>query len=374
MASDCVREAIEELRHLPGLREDDWYRLGVPLLAAWATAEAHCGRGAGAVAPLEAQIAALSRSQLPMAAEQLPYVRMALGRCLKASANVSAALQAWSAAAASLPVAPRPALSAELAMYISDAYRELGDGEKAVAHARIALSAARDARNLIMEVEALRALALALRDIGELDDAEAQLGEALNALGRVDRQRLAAEVSVLLAAVLQARGAMDEADAALAKSCRAFAALPDLAGLSDALRQRGEIQMAHGIYTRAQAFAEEAARQAELAHSNALRIKALLLVARASAAAGETRPAHTTMEEAFGLVTPDVPTVERADCMVVLADLLEAGVLTSDRPPRTLLEEAEIIYREASALQEADRLTRRLRAMSAAIEVPTAAQ
>ena len=372
LASDCVREAIEELRHLPGLREDDWYRLGVPLLAAWATAEAQCGRGAGAVAPLESQIAALSRSQIPAATQQLPYVRMALGRCLKAAGNASAALQAWSAAAGCLPIVPKPALSAELAMYISDAYRELGDGEKAVAHARMALASARDARNLIMEVEALRALALALRDIGELDDAEAQLGEALNALGRVDRQRLAAEVSVLLAAVLQARGAMDEADAALAKSCRAFAALPDLAGLSDALRQRGEIQMAHGIYTRAQAFAEEASRQAELANNNALRIKALLLMARASAAAGDTRPAHTTMEQAFGLVTPDVPTVERAECMVVLADLLEAGVLTSDRPSRALLEEAEAIYRDAAALGEADRLGRRLRAMSAMFEVPTA--
>ena len=373
LASDCAREAIEELRHLPGLREDDWFRLGVPLLAAWATAEAQCGRGGGAIAPLEAQIAALSRSQLAQAAEQLPYVRMALGICWKATADVSAALQAWSAAAGSLPAIPKPALSAELAMYIANAYRELGDGEKAVAHARMALTAARDARNLIMEVEALRALALALRDIGELDDAEAQLGEALNALGRVDRQRLAAEVSVLLAAVLQARGAMDEADAALAKSCRAFAALPDLAGLSDALRQRGEIQMSHGIYTRAQAFAEEAARQAVLADNTPLRVKALLLTARASAAAGDTRPAHTTMEEAFALIAPDVPTVERADCMVVLADLLEAGVLTSDRPSRTLLEEAEAIYRDVSANQEADRLNRRLRAMSASFEVPNAA-
>ena len=132
--------------------------------------------------------------------------------------------------------------------------------------------------------------------------------------------------------------------------------------------------MAHGIYTRAQAFAEEASRQAELANNNALRIKALLLMARASAAAGDTRPAHTTMEQAFGLVTPDVPTVERAECMVVLADLLEAGVLTSDRPSRALLEEAEAIYRDAAALGEADRLGRRLRAMSAMFEVPTAAQ
>jgi hypothetical protein len=79
-----------------------------------------------------------------------------------------------------------------------------------VQFARKALSAARDARNLILEVEAL-----ALRSLwhcvklGELDDAEAQLGEALNALGRVDRQRLLAEVSVLaVGSVLQSRGAL----------------------------------------------------------------------------------------------------------------------------------------------------------------------
>lgn len=365
LSSDRAREAIEELRQLPGLREEDWYRLGVPLLADWAAAEAQCGRAVPAIAPLEAQITVLLRSQLPGAAAQLPHVRLALGKCLKANGNLLKALEVWSAGLTGLPLVPQPVLTAELSMHISDAYRTLGKGDRAVAHARMALAAARDARNLIVEVEALRALALALRDIGELDDAEAQLGEALNALGRVDRQRLAAEVSVLLAAVLQARGAMDEADAALAKSCRAFAALPDLAGLSDALRQRGEIQMAHGIYTRAMAFAEEAKRQSIQAGNVPLQVKALLLEARASAAAGESRPAHVTMEQAFQLVAPDVPTMERADCMVVLADLLEAGVLTSDRAPESLLQEAQEIYRDVEASAEAEKIARRLKAMTA---------
>ncbi len=364
LCSDRSREAIEALRQLPGLREEDWYQLGVPLLAVWAASEAQCGRAASAIPPLEAQIQVLLRSQLPGASEQLPHVRLALGRCLKATHQLRKALDVWSAALQGLPLLPLPVLMAELSLHISDAYHALDDGERAVSHARKALTAARDARNLILEVEALRALAMALRDTGELDDAEAQLGEALNALGRVDRQRLNAEVSVLLAAVLQARGAMDEADAALAKSCRAFAALPDLAGLSDALRQRGEIQMAHGIYTRALAFAEEAARQAVLAGNVPLQVKALLLAARAAAAAGDSRPAHTTMEQAFQLVAPDVPTVERADCMVVLADLLEAGVLTSDRLPESLLQEARQIYREVQAAVEAEKIGKRLKAMS----------
>ncbi|MSP90781.1 MAG: serine/threonine protein kinase [Myxococcales bacterium] len=362
-AADRTREAIEALRQLPGLREEDWYRLGVPLLAAWATSETACGRAAGAVPPLETQVTLLLKSQLPRAAEQLPFVRLALGKALGATSNVRKGLEVWTAALNSLPAQPLPTLSAELSMRIADAYRTLGDGDRAVAHARKALAAARDARNLVVEVEALRALALALRDIGELDDAEAQLGEALNALGRLDRQRLAAEISVLLADILQARGAVDEADAALAKACRAFAALPDLVGLSDALRRRGEIQMAHGIYTRAQAFAEEAARQGQLASHVPLRIKALLLAARACAAGGDSKPAHTVMEEAFSLVAPDVPTVERADCMVVLADLLEAAVLTSDRMPRSLLEEAKDIYLQVDATPEAERIGRRLRAM-----------
>ncbi len=369
-ASDRARESIEILRAMPGLGEDEWYTHGVPLLDSWAEAEAHCGRAQSTVAPLEAQLVALTRSTTPQAAAQLAHTQLALGRSLRASApptdkaTLRKAVAVWTLALGSVAALHEPVLAAELAMELADTWRALGDGEQSVGHARRALAAARDARNLILEVEALRALALALRDIGELDDAEAQLGEALNALGRVDRQRLAAEVLVLLAAVLQARGAMDEADAALAKACRAFAALPDLAGLSDALRQRGDIQMAHGIYTRAKAFAEEAARQAVLANHDNLRLKALLLTARAAAAAGEPNAAHTSMEEAFQLVPGDVPTQERAECMVVLADLIEAGVLTSDRQPQSLLQEAETLYRDLSATVEAQRLARRLRAMN----------
>lgn len=364
LASDRAREAIEELRPLPRLREEDWYRVGVPLLAAWATAEVACGRGAEAVAPLEAQLSVMQVTAQPSATDQTPVVRLALGKCLKAEGHLQHALDVWSEAMQAIPVLASPVLAAELALSISEAYRALNQGDAAVAAARRGLAAARDARNLILEVEALRALALAQRDIGELDDAEAQLGEALNALGRVDRQRLAAEVSVLLAAVLQARGALDEADAALAKSCRAYAALPDLAGLADALRQRGEIQQQHGIYARALAFAEESARQAQATGQTALHIKALLLAARASAAAGDAKTAHTIMEEAFAQVIPDIATSERADCMVVLADLLEAGVLTSDRTADALLDEAQELYRELGAFREAERLARRLRAMS----------
>ncbi len=369
-ASDRARESIEILRAMPGLGEDEWYTHGVPLLDAWAEAEAHCGRAQSTIAPLEAQIAALNRSATAHAPGQLAHTQLALGRCVRASAPptdkpaLRKAVGEWTQALGSVASLHEPVMAAELAMELADTWRTLGDGEKSVSHARRALAAARDARNLILEVEALRALALALRDTGELDDAEAQLGEALNALGRVDRQRLAAEVLVLLAAVLQARGAMDEADAALAKACRAFAALPDLAGLSDALRQRGDIQMAHGIYTRAKAFAEEAARQAVLANHDTLRLKALLLTARAAAAAGEPNGAHTAMEEAFQLVPGEVPTAERAECMVVLADLIEAGVLTSDRQPQSLLQEAETLYRDLAVTGEAQRLARRLRAMN----------
>lgn len=365
LASDRAREAIEELRPLPRLREEDWYRVGVPLLAAWATAEVACGRGAEAVAPLEAQLSVMQVTAQTTVYDLTPVVRLALGKCLKAEGHLQHALDVWSEAMQAIPVLASPVLAAELALSISDAYRALNQGDAAVSAARRGLAASRDARNLILEVEALRALALALRDIGELDDAEAQLGEALNALGRVDRQRLAAEVSVLLAAVLQARGALDEADAALAKSCRAYAALPDLAGLADALRQRGEIQQQHGIYARALAFAEESGRQAQAVGHTGLHIKALLLAARASAAAGDAKTAHTIMEDAFGLVEPEIATLERADCMVVLADLLEAGVLTSDRTARALLDEAQELYRELGALREAERLVRRLRAMTA---------
>ncbi|MBI5609404.1 MAG: hypothetical protein HY902_11050, partial [Deltaproteobacteria bacterium] len=58
-------------------------------------------------------------------------------------------------------------------------------------------------------------------------------------------------------------------------------------------------------------------------------------------------------------------TLERADCMVALADLLEAGVLTSDRPPEALLSEAQQLYRGLNATLEAERLQRRLKAMTA---------
>lgn len=370
LASDRAREAIEMLRALPGLSEDDWYTCGVPLLDAWAEAETHCGRAQTTIAPLEAQLQALVRSTAKSAPMQVAHTQLTLGRSVRAATPpndkqaLHKAIEIWAAALNSVAALHEPVLAAAIAMELADTWRVLGDGEKSVSHARRALAAARDARNLILEVEALRALALALRDIGELDDAEAQLGEALNALGRVDRQRLAAEVLVLLAAVLQTRGAIDEADAALAKACRAFAALPDLSGLSDALRQRGDIQMAHGIYTRAKAFAEEAARQAVLANHNKLRLKALLLMARAAAAAGEPKAAHNAMEEAFQLVPGDMPTQERAECMVVLADLIEAGVLTSDRLPQSLLQEAEALYRDLSAVAEAQRLARRLRAMN----------
>ena len=375
LASDRAREAIEALRQLQtSLREEDWYRLGVPLLAAWATAEVACGRGNLATQPLESQLALVQeRAAQYKVADQTPSMRLALGKCLKSEGKIAQALDIWNEASKALVVLHNPVLAAELSLAISDAHRTLGHGDKAVAAARKALAASRDARSLVVEVDALRGLALALRDIGELDDAEAQLGEALNALGRIDRQRLAAEISVLLAAVLHARGAMDEADAALAKSCRAYAALPDLAGLSDALRERGEIQMANGIYTRALAFAEEAARQAQLANNVGLHIRALLLAARASAAAGEPRQAHVRMEEAFQLVPQDLAIVERADCMVVLADLLEAGVLTSDRPPTSLLEEAQELYRDLGATQEAEKLARRVKAMLSTGEFKTVA-
>ena len=366
LASERAREGIEGLRGLQGnLREEDWYRLGVPLLAAWATAEVACNRGAQAIAPLETQLGLIQQRPAQIKGiDHTPIMRLALGKCLKSDGKIKQALETWVEGTQSMAVLHNPVLAAELSLCISEGYRLLGDGDRGVTAARKALASARDARNLILEVEALRSLALALREVGELDDAEAQLGEALNALGRIDRQLLAAEVSVLLANVLHARGAMDEADAALAKSCRAYAALPSLTGLSNALRERGEIQMANGIYTRALAFAEEAARQAQLAADTGLHIRALLLAARASAAAGDARQAHVRMEEAFQLVPQESATVERADCMVVLADLLEAGVLTSDRAPSSLLEEAGELYKDLGATKEAERLTRRLKAMS----------
>jgi ATP/maltotriose-dependent transcriptional regulator MalT len=207
-------------------------------------------------------------------------------------------------------------------------------------------------------------LALSLADVGELDDAEAQLGEALNTLGRVDRPRLAAQVSVLLADVLMRRGAIDEADAALAKACRAFAALTDLSGLADALRQRGEIQMVQGTYTRSLAFANESARQAQRADAVPLQVRAMLLEARSCAALGDSSGAHEALERSFQLVAPGVATTERGDCVVTLADLVEAQILTSDRDVGSLLEEARGVYQSVGNEVKSRGLARRLRALS----------
>ncbi len=364
-ASDRAREAIEELRGLSDLTEEDWYTLGVPLLGLWASAETEAGRANGVIEPLVQQIEAIMAVQSEATASFLPRLRLALGTALLARNRVEEALENWLQASKELPSEPDFALTADLSMRIADAYRRTDEGERAVSYARRALAGARNARDLIREAEALRALALALRDIGELDDAEAQLGEALNSLGRVDRPRLVAEVSVLLASVLMQRDAIDEADAALAKACRSFAALTDLAGLSNALRQRGEIQMAQGIYTRALAFAEESARQAVLAGGDELQVLAQLLSARAAAASGDSPSAHTSLEAAFGLVPQGVATAERGECMVTLADLLEAQVLTSDRSVASLLEEAREVFRAAGNQSEAVQLDRRLRAMQA---------
>lgn len=362
-ASDRAREAIEELKAVTDLPDEDWFRLGVPLLHAWADSETRSGRAQGSLMPLNQQIEALVAADIAVANEQLPHIRRALGDALRSCGDVDQALDQWLQATADMPPEPPFSLSADLSIRLADAYRETGEGDRAVTYARKALAAARNARDLVREAEALRTLALALRDIGEIDDAEAQLGEALNALGRVDRPRLAAEVSVLLAAVLKERGAIDEADAALAKACRSFAALTDLAGLSDALRQRGEIQMAQGIYTRALAFAEESARQAELAHRSELQIKAHLLSCRAAAASDDSHHAHQSLELAFQLVPPAVATVERGHCMVALADLIEAKILTSDRKVSSLLEEAAHVYAAGGAAGEAARIMRRVEAM-----------
>ena len=364
-ASDRAREAIEELKTVDDLPDTEWFKLGVPLLYAWADAESRSGRASGTVTPLTQQIEALVASDGQEAKQQRPYVRRSLGDALRQIGEVDNALQQWLTATAELPGEPTFSLTADLSIRVADAYRETGEGDRAVAYARKALASARNARDLIREAEALRTLALALRDVGEIDDAEAQLGEALNALGRVDRPRLAAEVSVLLAAVLKERGAIDEADAALAKACRSFAALTDLAGLADALRQRGEIQMAQGIYTRALAFAEESARQAELAHRGELQIKAHLLASRAAAASDDSHHAHNALETAFQLLPEGIATSGRGDCMVALADLIEAGILTSDNDVSALLADAVQVYAAAGDTHEASRVNRRLEAMLA---------
>ena len=362
--SERAHEAIEALRGLPAVDVEAWYRLGAPLLSAWAGAEIALGHAEDTIEPLKQQIDAIASSRLAMAVAQLPDLRRAMGDALRADGDVNRALDHWLAALRDLPSAPGFQLEADLCIRISDAYREINDGAHAVQFARKALTNARLARDLVRESEALRTLAVALRDIGELDDAEAQLGEALNALGRVDRPRLAAEVSVLLATVLMQRGAIDEADAALAKACRSFAALTDLTGLADALRQRGEIQMAQGIYTRALAFAEESARQAVLASATPLHVRALLLAARAAAAAGDYSYAHTALADSFELVPPTAATVERAECLMTLADLLEADVLTSDRDVGSLLTETAEVYAAAGAPQQAEAIRRRVRMMA----------
>ncbi|MCO4761275.1 MAG: protein kinase [Myxococcales bacterium] len=362
--SERAHEAIEALRSLSTLDEAAWYRLGAPLLSAWAGAETDLGRAADTIAPLRQQIDAIGHSRLEVAVAHLPKLRRAMGDALRAGGEIHRALEQWLAALRDLPLEPDFPLMADLSIRISDAYRDIDDGARAVLHARKALTSARLARDLVRESEALRTLAVGLRDVGELDDAEAQLGEALNALGRVDRPRLAAEVSVLLARVLMQRGAIDEADAALAKACRSFAALTDLTGLADALRQRGEIQMAQGTYARALAFAEESARQAVLAGAIGLQVRALLLAARGAAASGDYGHAHTALANAFELVSPTAATLERAESLITLADLLEADVLTSDRDVASLLTETAEIYEAAGSPHEAEAVRRRVRAMN----------
>ncbi len=364
-AAERARDAIEALRSLEMLDEELWFRLGAPLLSAWATAEIRAGMGRTVIEPLEKQVQAIEASGLQMAMARLPNLRLALGEALASTGQSEPALNCWLAAIRELPVEPDFALSADLSMRLSEAYRGQAVGDKAVVHARKALAAARNARDLVREAEALRALALALRNLGEHDDAEAQLGEALNALGRVDRPALSAEISVLLSEVLIGRGAADEADAALAKACRAFAALTDVSGLADALRKRGEVQMSQGAWPRALAFAEEAARQAVLCADIASQARALLLGARAAAAAGDAQQAHRALETAFGLVTDAAWVAERVDCLVTLADLIEAEVLTSGQSVDALLEEAQALASQGGLTAQAESIQRRLRVMGA---------
>ena len=361
--SEHTYEAIEALRGLSTLDEQAWYDLGAPLLAAWAKAEIQLGRSNDVIGPLQQQIAAAQSSSLSVAMSQLPSLRMALGDALHAIGEIGRGLEHWRHALDELPLEADFQLMADLATRISTGFRALADGAQAVVFARKALASARLARDLVRESEALRTLAVALRDVGELDDAEAQLGEALNALGRVDRPGLAAEVSVLLAQVLMQRGATDEADAALAKACRSFAALKDLAGLAAALRRRGQLQLNQGIYARALAFAEESNRQAVLAGEGELQVQALLLAARAAAAAGDFTRSQEALESAFYLVPGRSQSAVRADCLVTLGDLLEARVLTSDRDVVSLLNEAAELYESIGHPQDAAILRRRVRAM-----------
>lgn len=360
-----ARGAFEALRGRDDVSDADWLRLGVPLLSVWSRAEVARGRAHSVVDSLTEQLAALEAADDEAARAQIPLMKLALGEAKLGLGDEAAALQAWESAAAAVAALGDPALLADLAIRISGVRRGEGDGEAAVESARRALGAARMARDLVREAEALRALAVAQRDIGDMDDAEAQLGEALNALGRVERSRLSAEVSVLLAEVLMARDAAEEADAALAKACRAFAAMTDLSSLANALRKRGEIQMAQGIYSRASAFADESTRQAVLSGDVGLQVRALLLGARAYAAQSDAQRSHQSLEKAFHLVAPLGTSVERAECLVALGDLLEAHVLTSDRSVASLLREAQDVFRAADAPGRAKELHRRLRAMRA---------
>lgn len=362
-AAEVARDAIEALRGLERLDETLWFRVGAPLLSTWALAEIRAGQAASVVEPLVRQIEAIEAEGLAGAGARLPNLRLALGEALLAVGDVADAIAAWTQATAELPVDPDFALAADLAMRLADGHRVAGEPERAVAQARRALAMARNARDLVREAEALRTLALSLRAQGELDDAEAQLGEALNALGRVDRPALSAEISVLLSEILVARGAADEADAALAKACRAFAALTDLRGLALALRKRGEVQLAQGAWQRALAFSEESARQAQLAGLPAAQAEALLLAARASAAAGDAEQAHRALESAFQLAAVDDLVGERVACLVTLADLIEAEVLVSERNAGALLRDALTLAEDHRLAEQVDALRRRMRAM-----------
>jgi len=365
-AASRAAEGLESLRRLNGLTEEDWRKAGVPLLAAWADAEVQRGDAKSVIATVGDEVERLCRHLEDPTRIDVARLRLALGRAEWAESRVHMSLEIWLAALRDLPNEPPPRVVASLERRISAAYMVSGQGDEAVSHARRAVHAARDARDFVAEAESLRQLAIAHRDIGEYDEAEAQLTEAVIAVERVDRPRLGAELGALLSDVLLERGAVDEADAALAKTCRAFAALQDFSGLADALRRRGDIQLQRGIYTRAMAFAEESARQAAAARRIDLEIRAHLLGARAAAANGDSPAAHKELETAFNLITSDAPTRERADCLVVLGDLVEAGILTSDRRPSSLLREAEATYRAAGCANEAEALRRRLDTFSRA--------
>jgi hypothetical protein len=124
--------------------------------------------------------------------------------------------------------------------------------------------------------------------------------------------------------------------------------------------------MTHGAWQRAVAFAEEAARQAVLAGELRLQARALLLSARASAAAGNADQAHRALESVFQFVGAAGLEREHIGAMVTLADLIEAEVLTSERDVSSLLEEAAALAQSAGQTESYDAISHRLRAMSAA--------